>query len=119
MKRVPGFTYIQLVLLTFALPGAAAREHHGQQTVPVVSAHQWEVIGVRFQVNDLPEKPIEIDFSATFKNTAGASLDVPGFFNGNKEYVVRFTPPTAGAWKYIPIWSGTFPRKRWATDTPT
>ena len=59
------------------------------------------MLDLRFDVDDLADQPVDAEFSATFKNPEGVSLDVPGFYNGGNEYVVRFTPPTAGVWDYI------------------
>lgn len=80
------------------LPGLAIeRAAHGGDTP--LSATQWEVSDLTFSVAQTPEKPIDVDFSAIL--TQGETqLTAPGFFNGGSEYLIRFTPPSAGTWNY-------------------
>lgn len=90
-----------LFLLGICAPPGIATEvvHHKANRVD--SARQWDVIDISFQVDEIPKQPADIDFSATFESPAGGSLTVPGFFNGGDQYVIRFTPPTAGTWSYV------------------
>lgn len=93
------FVLIQLVMGMSALPCAAIERvrHQANQAVP---ARQWEVVDMCFQVDELPEKPEDVEFSAVLENAAGERLEVPGFFNGDRDYVIRFTPSSEGAWNY-------------------
>ena len=50
---------------------------------------------ISFPVKASAEQPIEAEFSATFKNSAGVGVHAPGFFNGDREYVIRFHSPDA------------------------
>ena len=62
---------------------------------------QWAVIDIDFEVNEGLRQPVDVDFSATFTSHSGKVLRVPGFYNGGNRYVVRFSPPTPGVWKYV------------------
>ncbi|MEM9079890.1 MAG: DUF5060 domain-containing protein [Verrucomicrobiota bacterium] len=62
------------------------------------SAHQWEMKEIPFQVSEAPEQPFDLEFSATFTHSDGTEMTVPGFYNGGLEYLLRFTPPSAGEW---------------------
>ena len=70
------------------------------KAVQPVSARQWDVVDIRFDVNDVPQQPEDVEFSASFEHESGRRLDVPGFFDGEGVYVIRYTPPLAGDWKY-------------------
>ncbi|MDF1850512.1 MAG: DUF4038 domain-containing protein [Verrucomicrobiales bacterium] len=63
------------------------------------SGHQWEVVDISFPVENLPEQPIDVSFSAIFQK-GEKKIEVPGFYNGENEFVIRFTPPHSGEWKY-------------------
>ncbi|QDT09985.1 DUF5060 domain-containing protein [Planctomycetes bacterium K23_9] len=65
------------------------------------AARQWDVVDLRFQADSLTSQPVDTPFAAKFTASDGDTLQVPGFFNGAHEYVIRFTPPSAGNWRYI------------------
>jgi hypothetical protein len=80
---------------------AGAVETVQHQANKVVSAHQWNVVDLGFRVQTAPSEPADVDFSATFSNQSNARFEVSGFFNGDNEYVIRFTPAAAGTWDYV------------------
>ena len=38
---------------------------------------------------------------ALFTDPSGNMIDIPGFYNGNNEWIVRFCPNKIGRWRYI------------------
>ncbi|QEF99105.1 Putative endoglucanase [Stieleria maiorica] len=99
MKNFFRFNLIIAVLTTLVLQSHAADtiDHHGDQ---VLSATQWDVLDVRFLVDTLSDRPTDVEFAATFTAESGERFDVPGFYNGNQEYRIRFTPASPGRWTY-------------------
>lgn len=71
--------------------------HNSSATLP---ASQWEVLDIQFQVSEVPKNPTELDFQSTFKNTTGDELTIAGIYNGDREYLLRFTAPASGQWTY-------------------
>ena len=65
-----------------------------------ISAQRWEVIDLCFEVEAVPENPFDVAFSAVLASEGGRRLDVPGFFNGGRDYLIRFSPPSQGTWMY-------------------
>lgn len=63
-------------------------------------ARQWDVHELKFHLDEPIDGSYGVEFSATLRHADGDSLTVPGFFNGGSDFVVRFTPPKAGVWKY-------------------
>jgi len=43
---------------------------------------------------------VDVELAADFTDRQNNRLRVPGFYDGDGRYVVRFSPPTAGEWKY-------------------
>lgn len=80
---------------------AAAIETTTYQPSQVISARQWDVIDIRFHVDQAPNDPTDVELTAIFKSESGQELRVPGFFNGQNDFVVRFTPPAKGQWEFV------------------
>ncbi|MGB7347758.1 MAG: DUF5060 domain-containing protein [Pirellulaceae bacterium] len=96
MKTVCCFVLLFLCLAVEV--GATQTVVHREDQI--VDAQQWNVIDIRFRAQTIPDNPTDVDFAAALKHESGKSLTVPGFFNGNDEYIVRFTPPVSGIWEY-------------------
>jgi hypothetical protein len=64
-------------------------------------AEKWEVIDITFKVRRKPSgNPFDVAFGATFRGPGNISMKVPGFYNGNNEWVVRFSANKEGNWVY-------------------
>ncbi|MEM1443627.1 MAG: DUF5060 domain-containing protein [Verrucomicrobiota bacterium] len=59
----------------------------------------WDVVDLAFEAENLPDEPVDVSFSAKFKN-GPAEIEVSGFYNGGDEYLIRFTPSEEGEWTY-------------------
>jgi hypothetical protein len=66
----------------------------------VLSVEQYEVLDIAFAVERDVAAPFEAEFGAVYTSDGGASLDVPGFYNRDREWVLRFSAPTTGTWRY-------------------
>ena len=66
-----------------------------------IKTQKWETIDIPFLVKKDISHPLEVELSCTFINENSDILLVPGFYNGNKQWVVRFTPNATGLWKCI------------------
>lgn len=60
----------------------------------------WEVKDLTFTTSDIPIDPFNIAFGAVFIHKTGKTVTVPGFYNGNTEYIVRVSLPEFGSWTY-------------------
>ncbi len=96
--------FLAVLLMGMAITMSSAADQPARQSASenaFVSAQQWEVSEIRLAASELPAQPADVDVSAKFENTAGQSLEVPGFFDGGSDFVIRFTPPTPGTWNYV------------------
>ena len=63
-----------------------------------IKTNKWEPIDIPFSVKaDIPN-PFELELSCTFTREWSETLTVPGFYNGKRQWVVRFTPNSTGVW---------------------
>ena len=98
MKKLCSLLPTQLLLSALIIPYAAAQ---GNDQGDDRAATKWDVCDLRFSVDTIPDQPVDVQLSATFTNSSGGRIDIPGFYDGGADYVVRFTPPDAGAWTYV------------------
>jgi hypothetical protein len=63
------------------------------------SVQKWGVFIVELKGPAVGNPYIDIILSAVFKN-GKEEIKVPGFYDGNGKYIVRFSPATEGKWTY-------------------
>jgi len=63
-------------------------------------AKRWDVVELSFTTTCVPEYPFNVQFGAVFTHPDGESMQVPGFYNGDQNFLIRFCPPTTGSWTF-------------------
>ncbi len=71
-----------------------------QQPKVVTDAERWEVVELSFLGQDDDEDPFAVEFGAVFRHAEGDRLRVPGYYDGDDRWVVRFCPKELGDWYY-------------------
>lgn len=66
-----------------------------------VSSQQWKVIDLVFRSLEAAKQTTDVEFSAMFTSESGAELKILGFYNGDDQYLLRFTPPSSGKWNFV------------------
>lgn len=60
---------------------------------------QWAVLEIELTGPETGNPYLDVNFEAVF--TKGNEIvKVPGFYDGNGIYRIRFSPPTQGVWDY-------------------
>ncbi|MFI3281134.1 MAG: DUF5060 domain-containing protein [Rikenellaceae bacterium] len=59
-----------------------------------------ETIDITFTNKTDEQFPFEVEFTADFVSPSGERLSVPGFYKGDKQWVIRFSSNECGAWRY-------------------
>lgn len=91
--------FISFVALC-AVSTTEAKIHEVNYSKAAVEALKHEVVDIKFKASNNLPNPFESSFLATFTSPSGATQDVPGFYNGGGEWVVRFSASEAGEWSY-------------------
>lgn len=99
MHKIVNSVVIQIAALCLCLQVSAA-DTVDDQKGKAKEARQWDVTDLRFHPETSPTDPADVEFAATFDNESGKTITVAGFYNGENEFVLRFTPPSAGTWRY-------------------
>ncbi|MEM6468884.1 MAG: DUF5060 domain-containing protein [Planctomycetota bacterium] len=87
--------------LIFSTPGIHPLFSQSTATVKQASElRQWELMEIHIQSESVQQNPFEIDLSAEISSEAGFKLAVPGYFDGGKNFVIRFTPPSPGEYRF-------------------
>ena len=68
---------------------------HAQET-----AAQWEVLDISQKLKKPVESPFDIVYGAVFKHENGIKINIPGFYNGENEWILRFSHAEKGNWTY-------------------
>ena len=71
-----------------------------KETLKIETIEQWQVIDLTFKAKLNSKNPFITEFGAYFTSPNGEKLNVPGFFNGNNEWVLRFSSSIIGKWTY-------------------
>ncbi|TWT80255.1 putative endoglucanase [Planctomycetes bacterium CA13] len=100
MKRLFAFITILLTASAILLPCIAADQVNHNAEVETV-ARQWDTIDICFQAKSLSAQPVDAEFSALLQDDTGKQIEVPGFYNGDHDYLIRFTPSKTGRWSYV------------------
>ncbi|MFR9650711.1 MAG: DUF5060 domain-containing protein [Rikenellaceae bacterium] len=87
-------------LLFSAIPAHATIKRVESSTSKRITADRFEVIDIPFKAKESSDKPFEVAFNALFTSPSGVKQSVPGFYNGDKEWLVRFSAAEAGEWSF-------------------
>ena len=66
-------------------------------TLPAVTIQQYNVHDFTFSART-EGNPFDVDLAGEFSGPDGVRLRVPGFYNGNGTWVIRFSPNRLGTW---------------------
>jgi hypothetical protein len=64
------------------------------------STEKWKVTDLNFSTAKNIENPLDIQFGAIFRNENGQTMNIPGFWNDGKEWIIRIAPSIEGIWTY-------------------
>ena len=65
------------------------------------SIGKWTLFEQSFLHSDSVPDPFQVEFGAIWHHESGQSLSIPGFYNGNQTWMLRFCPALEGAWTFI------------------
>lgn len=69
--------------------------------IPTAPHETWEPIEVALRATAATETPYtDRSVTATFEHESGDRYEIPGFWDGGRDWCVRFAPPVAGTWTW-------------------
>jgi hypothetical protein len=94
-------SFVGCILLFLFFQSSFAQPRKIAYTKSAVAVEKWDLIDLSFKVNRMPSgNPFDVVFGAVFTGPENANLDVPGFYNGNNEWVLRFSANKPGKWSF-------------------
>ncbi len=63
-------------------------------------AETWQVVDLPFSASESAERPFDVTFGATWLHEDGEVRVVPGFFDGDGRWMLRFAPGRSGRWTF-------------------
>jgi hypothetical protein len=71
---------------------------YGYGSTPIVKVPKWHPYDFTFKSISVPANPFMTRFTADITGPDHVKLTLPGFFDGNNTYKIRFSPTKEGAW---------------------
>lgn len=87
----------QILLLSFLLLYSISNAN----SESLIKTSKWESVDLSFKAKSKIEKPFQIEINCEFTAEDGSIITVPGFYNGDNEWLVRFNPDKQGLWKAV------------------
>jgi len=89
------YVSLLLFLFSFAVCGAEIIKTPFNKAV---SAEQWQVVDLIIKAKPAAANPFTTSFTATFSGPGNVQLEIPGFYNGGDEWIIRFSASQPGDW---------------------
>jgi len=86
-------TALLILLLTFSVTSTCC-----QRTLKTT---KWKTVDLSFKLKKAIDNPFKVALDCEFIAEDGFTIKVPGFYNGDNEWVVRFNPNKVGIWTAI------------------
>ncbi len=68
-----------------------------------ISIPKWQPHDFEFKSKTIPDNPFTVNFSAEFAGPNGTKLVLPGFYDGNGIWKIRFSPTVEGNWQLTTV----------------
>jgi len=88
------------IILCFSLTLSAGIKHEKFKNKQAINIDKWEVLDITFKAKASKQNPFTEQFDAVFTSPSGNKINVPGFYNGKNEWVLRFSAKEKGTWTY-------------------
>jgi hypothetical protein len=115
MRHTTFHSWAVLAILQAALGAPLAAGQAPIKAAPAsapeaAGCRQWQPLELTFTAQKDCRDPFDFQrakFSAVFSGPDGARLDVPGFWDGQRTWRIRFTPTRVGVWSYVTHFTDT------------
>ena len=97
MKNISKKLTICFFLVSIHVIGQPKKEQYSTKSNLI---QKWEVLDISFIANAKISNPYSTDFSAHFIHESGKEQEVFGFYNGNNEWLIRFSSALEGNWSF-------------------
>ncbi|SFC03963.1 protein of unknown function [Algibacter lectus] len=94
------FNVILVALLCFSINSFSQLKKENYKTNKTYQIPKWEVLDISFTNNVDVKSPYTAKFKAVFTHENGFIQEVPGFYNGNNEWIIRFSSSLEGQWRF-------------------
>ncbi len=64
------------------------------------TCEKWAVLDMVFTAGANTNNPLEAEFATELTHESGQTLNILGFYNDSKSWVIRFSPSIEGIWRY-------------------
>ena len=83
---------ILIIIFLFQIPQAFTQSNY--------TSKKWELLDIPFEITVKSENPLLVRFGANLLHENGETMNIPGFYNDNNQWIIRFCPPITGKWAF-------------------
>src|SRR5690554_5262127 len=87
-----------LIIYILAIAFIGACQNSSQ--ISITQTEQWDLFELELKGPASGNPYLEVDLSAIF-SLEEEQISVPGFYDGDSIYRIRFSPPSTGQWTYV------------------
>ncbi len=91
---------ILFILASGLLPVGASIQRVGVESKAPISVSRYEVVDIPFVAREKVVHPFEAEMTVSFVSPTGREYRVAAFYNGDNEWVARFSGSEVGEWSY-------------------
>ena len=99
MKIIKSILILTLCVLTTSISQAQIKKESYKNNKNY-EVKKWEVLDILISTNAGIKSPYTANFGANFIHENGTKQEVPGFYNGKNEWILRFSSSLEGKWTF-------------------
>lgn len=96
--------YLMKSLLLFVLAVCSTLQLSAQirevKSSKKIETKKYEIVDIVLSTRAKTNTPFEVEFFADFTSPSGKTQSIPAFYNGDNNWVIRFSGDEAGQWSY-------------------
>ena len=101
MKHGIALIFLGLSFILFAGNAEAGKLNENYNRNALYECVKWDVVDVSFKVKIKLDKPFDAVFGVKATMPDGGIISIPGFYNGNNNYIIRINPGEIGKWNFL------------------
>jgi len=94
------FSVLSLLIILFSCTQINGQTTRVACKKDLKKIQKYEVLDIVFNSKKNAKAPFEVEFGAVFTSPSGTNMNISGFYNGGKEWLLRFSANEIGSWSY-------------------
>ncbi|UZO82290.1 DUF4038 domain-containing protein [Aquimarina sp. ERC-38] len=97
------FKTLILFFLLFSINSFSQLKQEKFKKNYIYNIPKWEVLDIVLTTKNKIKSPFTTAFTTMFTHEGGAQIEVPGFYNGDNTWIIRFSSALTGKWRFTTV----------------